>query len=201
MLYIFDLGNVVVNLDFTRALGVWSNLSGTPLAHVQQHFQIESQVDQYERGEISNEEFAAQLCSALQINLSYPQFVSGWQAIFTGLNHQVLERIQQLRTAGHRVVFLSNTNSIHADFLAESHPELLAAADHCYFSHQMGLRKPDIAIYHQVLESEGVSAEQAIFIDDLVENIEAAVQIGINAHLYQDEQSLERAIQSASRFS
>lgn len=50
MLYIFDVGNVIVNLDFTRALGVWSNLSGTPLAHVQQHFQLGPQVERHERG-------------------------------------------------------------------------------------------------------------------------------------------------------
>ena len=201
MLYIFDLGNVIVNLDFTRALGVWSNLSGTPLAHVQQHFQLGPQVERHERGEISDEQFAEALCDELEVNLSYPQFVSGWQAIFTGVNQAVLALIQQLRAEGHRVVLLSNTNQIHTEFLAQQYPELLAAADQSYVSHHIGLRKPDTAIFHHVLAEEGVAPEQAFFVDDLFENIEAAAQLGINTHLYQDVEGLDAAIQGTSNFS
>ena len=200
MLYIFDLGNVIVNLDFTRALGVWSNLSGSPLAHVQQHFQLGSQVERHERGEISDEQFAQALCDELEVNLSYPQFISGWQSIFTGVNHPVLSVIKRLRDEGHRVVILSNTNQIHTEFLAEQYPELIGAADHCYFSHQIGLRKPDTAIYHHVLDAEGVAPEQAFFVDDLFENIEAAAQLGIHTYLYQDAEGLEAAIQRAGNF-
>ncbi|MBT0727768.1 HAD-IA family hydrolase [Rosenbergiella australiborealis] len=200
MLYIFDLGNVIVNLDFTRALGVWSNLSGSPLAHVQQHFQFGPQVERHERGEISDEQFAEALCEELEVNLSYPQFVSGWQAIFIGINQPVLTVIKQLRAEGHRVVLLSNTNQIHTEFLAHQYPDLLAIADHCYFSHRIGLRKPDTAIFHHVLTEEGVAPEQAFFVDDLLENIEAAAQLGIHTYLYQDVEGLEAAIQGASYF-
>ncbi len=199
MLYIFDLGNVVVDLDFTRALGVWSNLSGTPLAQLQQHFQLGKPVAAHERGAITDQQFAAELCNELEINLSYQQFVSGWNAIFTGLNRTVLTHIQQLRAEGQRVVILSNTNKIHTDFLIQHYPEIFSSVDQCYFSYQLGLRKPDLAIYHHILAAEGVTGEQAIFFDDLIENIEAAAQIGINAHLYVDEESLTRASNPASR--
>lgn len=37
MLYIFDLGNVIVDIDFNRVLGVWSDLSRVPLASLKQN--------------------------------------------------------------------------------------------------------------------------------------------------------------------
>ena len=200
MLYIFDLGNVIVNLDFTRAMGVWSKLSGSPLAHVQQHFQWGPHVERHERGEITDQQFAAALCDELAVNLSYPQFVSGWQAIFTDENRAVLAVIKQLRAEGHRVVILSNTNQIHTEFLEQHYPQLFESVDRCYFSHHIGLRKPDTAIYHHVLAEEGVAPAQAFFVDDLFENIEAASQLGIHTYLYQDVEGLEAAIQGAGNF-
>ena len=52
MLYIFDLGNVIIDIDFNRVLGVWSDFSRVPLASLQGHFQMDEAFEQHERGEI-----------------------------------------------------------------------------------------------------------------------------------------------------
>jgi epoxide hydrolase-like predicted phosphatase len=181
MLYIFDLGNVVVDIDFSRVLGVWSDLSRVPLALLKSRFQMGENFERHERGEISDEEFAANLCAELDITLSYEQFVSGWQAIFVGLRPEVITLMQQLRSRGERVVILSNTNRLHCEYWPSQYPEVQQAADKLYLSQDLGMRKPEARIYQHVLEAEGVSADEAVFFDDHPQNIEAARQLGITA--------------------
>ena len=181
MLYIFDLGNVIVNIDFSRVLGVWSDLGRVPLALLQSRFQMGENFERHERGEISDEQFAANLCIELDVTLSYEQFVAGWQALFVGLRPEVIALMQQLRSHGERVVILSNTNRLHCDYWPSQYPEVQQAADKLYLSQDMGMRKPEARIFQRVLEEEGVSAGDAVFFDDNLENIEAARQLGITA--------------------
>ena len=55
MLYIFDLGNVIVDIDFNRVLGAWSDFSRVPLATLKQNFAMGETFHLHERGEISDE--------------------------------------------------------------------------------------------------------------------------------------------------
>ncbi|AGB84703.1 Phosphatase yihX [Serratia rubidaea] len=181
MLYIFDLGNVIVDIDFKRVLGVWSNLSGTPLAVLAERFSMGEVFQRHERGEVSDEEFAARLCDEMGIALSFEQFAAGWQAVFVALRPEVIAIMQRLRNEGHRVVVLSNTNRLHCNYWPQHYPEVAAAADHLYLSQDLGLRKPEPAIYQRVLEAENTPAEQAVFFDDHPDNIAAARALGMTA--------------------
>lgn len=181
MLYIFDLGNVIVDIDFKRVLGVWSKLSGTPLAVLTERFTMGEVFQQHERGEITDEEFAARLCEEMGIALSFEQFATGWQAVFVALRPEVITLMQQLRNDGHRVVVLSNTNRLHCHYWPQHYPEVAAAADHLYLSQDIGLRKPDPAIYQYVLQAEKTTADQAVFFDDHPGNVAAAEALGIKA--------------------
>ena len=80
MLYIFDLGNVIVDIDFNRVLGAWSDLTRIPLASLKKSFHMGEAFHQHERGEISDEAFAEALCHEMALPLSYEQFSHGWQA-------------------------------------------------------------------------------------------------------------------------
>ncbi|MFA1240461.1 glucose-1-phosphatase [Serratia odorifera] len=181
MLYIFDLGNVIVDIDFKRVLGVWSNLSGTPLAVLNERFTMGDVFQQHERGEISDQQFAASLCEEMGIALSFEQFSTGWQAVFVALRPEVIAIMQRLRNEGHRVVVLSNTNRLHCNYWPQHYPEVATAADAMYLSQDIGLRKPDPAIYQYVLEAEHTPAEQAVFFDDHPANVSAAQAVGIKA--------------------
>lgn len=179
MLYIFDLGNVIVDIDFNRVLGAWSDFSRVPLATLKQSFTMGEPFHLHERGEISDEDFAKALCEEMALPLSFEQFSAGWQAVFVSLRKEVIEIMQRLREQGHRVVVLSNTNRLHTTFWPDRYPEIRAAADHIYLSQEMGMRKPEARIYQRVLELEGYSADDAVFFDDNADNIEGANQAGI----------------------
>ncbi|WP_338643695.1 glucose-1-phosphatase [Yersinia bercovieri] len=181
MLYIFDLGNVIVDIDFKRVLGVWSKLSSIPLATLSERFTMGEVFQQHERGEISDEEFALQLSDEMGVSLSFEQFAEGWQAVFVALRPEVIAIMHKLREEGHRVVVLSNTNRLHCNHWPQHYPEVAAAADHMYLSQDLGMRKPEARIYQHVLNAESTPAEQAIFFDDVEANIVAARIEGITA--------------------
>ncbi|MBD2809592.1 glucose-1-phosphatase [Xenorhabdus sp. Vera] len=181
MLYIFDMGNVIIDIDFKRVLAVWSNLSGTPLATLTAKFSLNDIFEKHERGQVSDNEFAEMVCDEMEISLSFEQVAEGWNAVFIGIRQEIIELMNKLRTQGHRVVVLSNTNHLHFDYLSVHYPEIAASADFLYLSQELGMRKPEPDIFKHVLEAEGVTADQAIFFDDVLEHVEAAIQSGINA--------------------
>ncbi|MEI2267593.1 glucose-1-phosphatase [Erwinia sp. CGal63] len=181
MLYIFDLGNVIVDIDFNRVLGVWSDLGRVPLATLQSRFTMGESFERHERGEISDETFADQLCDELGLALSFEQFTAGWQAVFVGVRTDTIRIMNTLRARGERVVILSNTNRLHHRFWPSQYPEVQSAADKLYLSQEMGMRKPEARIWQQVLSEEGFTADQAIFFDDNQENIAAAQALGIQS--------------------
>ncbi len=187
MLYIFDMGNVIIDIDFKRVLGVWSNLSGTPLATLSERFSMGEVFQKHERGEISDEEFAAELSHEMGIALSFEQFSLGWQAVFVGLRTEVIDIFKRLREQGHRVVVLSNTNRLHLNYWPAHYPEIAANTDALYLSQDLGMRKPEPRIFEYVLGQEGVTASQAVFFDDVIENVEAARLMGIEAVLVEDK--------------
>ena len=190
MLYIFDLGNVIVDIDFNRVLGAWSDFSRVPLATLKQNFAMGEAFHQHERGEISDEAFAQAMCHEMDLPLSYEQFSHGWQAVFVAIRPDVVDIMHKLREQGHRVVVLSNTNSLHTTFWPEEYPEIRAAADKIYLSQEMGMRKPEARIYQAVLQAEGFSAADAVFFDDNADNIEGANQLGITSILVTGKETI-----------
>lgn len=190
MLYIFDLGNVIVDIDFNRVLGAWSDLSRVPLATLKQNFTMGESFHQHERGEISDELFAEKLCHEMELPLSYEQFSLGWQAVFVAIRPDVIDIMHKLREQGHRVVILSNTNRLHTTFWPDEYPEVKAAADQIYLSQEMGMRKPEARIYQAVLQAEGFTASDAVFFDDNADNIEGASQCGMTSILVTGKETI-----------
>lgn len=187
MLYIFDLGNVIIDIDFKRVLGVWSNFSGVPLATIEERFTMGESFEKHERGEISDEEFARSISKEMMLTLSFEQFAVGWQSIFVDVREDTLAVMQRLRDQGHRVVILSNTNNLHTAYWPEKFPQVLNAADKAYLSQEIGMRKPEGRIYQYVLDQEKVTVDQAVFFDDNAANIAGAKALGINSVLVTDK--------------
>ena len=84
---------------------------------------------------------------------------------------------------------LSNTNALHIDFIRERYefPKLVRGA---ILSHEVGLRKPDPAIYRKALALSETRAEETVFVDDLQPNVDAAAKLGMIAIRFKDAKSL-----------
>ena len=81
---LFDLGRVVLDIDFARVMKVWSSHAGRDPTDAIAALAHDDIYMQHERGEISDEAFFAHLRKVLNLNITPEQFLEGWNAIFIG---------------------------------------------------------------------------------------------------------------------
>jgi glucose-1-phosphatase len=175
---LFDLGRVVLDIDFNRALLCWAEHAGCEPAHLAGRFARDELYWRHEKGEISDAEYFAGLRGSLRIDLSDAQFLEGWNAIFAG---EMPGIAQLLARAAQRLPLyaFSNTNSPHVEYFSQSYADVLGHFRQLFLSSSIGLRKPDAEAYDHVVKAIGVPAERIVFFDDLAENIEGARARGL----------------------
>jgi glucose-1-phosphatase len=177
---LFDLGRVVLDVDFNRTLSCWAGHAGCEPAHLVGRFARDELYRRHEKGEISDAAFFAGLRASLGIDLSDAQFLEGWNAIFIG---EMPGINQHLARASRRLPLyaFSNTNDPHIEYFSREYADVLGHFREIFLSSSIGLRKPDAEAYDHVVRAIGVPAERIVFFDDLLENIEGARKLGLNA--------------------
>ena len=192
---VFDLGGVLIDLNFERALKAFKKAGFSNIEEQLQSFNREGIFMQYELGNISSEEFRSAIREKASVALTDCEIDDMWNLILVGIPHEKLKLILELRSK-YMVYLLSNTNSIHFKVVEEifkkDHPEdtFLGLFDRVFLSHEMGLRKPDKKIYEKVIEEIGAAPETCIFFDDLQENLNAAKEVGLHTYLIDHPKAL-----------
>ncbi len=190
---IFDLGNVVIDIDFERIFKKWSFYSGVPVEDMQAAFQMDAAYEKHERGEIEGIEYHQHLEQTLEMQLSYEQFCEGWNDIMVTPIDETVRLLESLR--GRVPLYaLSNANTLHKNFWEKTYHKELSHFEQVFVSSDMGSRKPEPAIYLQALELIGVEAENIIFFDDLAVNVEAARALGLTAVQVHSPLDVEKCI-------
>lgn len=182
---IFDLGGVIIDLDIPATLQAFSRLSGKSHDQITAIFHSAPEFLLFETGEVDDQQFRDFVRRAFELTASDEQIDFCWNAMLVGIPQDKLKLIAGLK-GGFRTFLLSNTNSIHLKHindvtLRESTGEndLDQYFHRAYYSHQMGLRKPDTGIYQRVLDENGLRADETLFLDDNLSNVEAANRLGI----------------------
>jgi glucose-1-phosphatase len=190
---LFDLGRVVLDIDFNRTLRLWAQHAAREPAELARRFLRDELYHRHEKGEISDEVFFAGLRLSLGVDISDAQFVEGWNAIFIG----EMPGIDQLlsRAARHLPLYaFSNTNAAHVAYFSGRFAGVLGHFRETFVSSAIGLRKPDAEAYDHVIQAIGVPAERIVFFDDLAENVEGARQRGVKAVLVTSPDDVARAL-------
>ena len=177
---LFDLGRVVIDIDFDKALACWAGHAGCEPAHLVGRFARGEIYQRHETGGIDDAEFFASLRTSLGIDLSDAQFLEGWNAIFAGEMPGIGSLLTRARMRVPLYAF-SNTNSAHVKHFSQAYAEVLGHFREIFLSSAIGLRKPDAAAYDYVVQAIGVPAERIVFFDDLAENIDGARARGLTA--------------------
>ena len=177
---LFDLGRVVLDVDFNKALSCWAGQAGCEPAQLVGRFVHDDVYQRHERGEIEDAEFFASLRASLGVGLSDAQFLEGWNAIFAGEMPGIAPLLK--RAADRLPLYaFSNTNSAHVEHFSQAYADVLSHFREMFLSSTIGLRKPDAAAYDHVVKAIGVPASRIVFFDDLAENIEGARARGLTA--------------------
>lgn len=191
---LFDLGGVLLELDYTRTSDAFDRLAGRRLAVYSKTEQAHL-FDRFERGELDAATFRAELRALLarsgaarESSITDAELDAAWNALLGGVPAHNLEMLRALRRT-HRVYLLSNTNEIHlAAFLERFERDHGARYGSWsdlfhrdYYSHLLGARKPEREIFERVLRAEGLVAERTLFIDDNWSNVLGARAVGLCA--------------------
>jgi glucose-1-phosphatase len=177
---LFDLGRVVIDVDFDRVLACWAAHAGCEPARLAGRLMPDENFKRHETGEIADAEFFAGLRQSLDIDVSDAQFLEGWNAIFAG---EMPGISALLARAAQRLPLyaFSNTNRPHVEHFSATYAGVLGHFREIFLSSAIGLRKPDAAAYDHVVKAIGVPAQRIVFFDDLAANIEGARARGLTA--------------------
>jgi FMN phosphatase YigB (HAD superfamily) len=177
---LFDLGRVVLDIDFSKATACWAAHAGCAPSDIVERFERGEAYRHHEIGKISDAAYFDSLRALLGIGISDDQFLEGWNAIFAGEMPGIAPLLE--RAARHVPLYaLSNTNRPHVEYFSKTYADLLGHFREIYLSSTIGLRKPDAAAYDHVVKAIGVPASRILFFDDLAENVEAARARGLHA--------------------
>jgi putative hydrolase of the HAD superfamily len=177
---LFDLGRVVINIDFNKALACWAGHAGCEPVHLLERFARNDVYKRHETGEITDAEFFAGLRATLGIGISDAQFLEGWNAIFSGEMPGIAPLLARAAKRLPLYAF-SNTNRPHVEHFSKIFAGVLGHFREIFLSSTIGLRKPEAAAYDHVVKAIGVPARRIVFFDDLAENIEGARMRGLTA--------------------
>jgi len=171
---LIDLGGVLYEIDIAHTMQRYRALSRRSAEQISyQSQQPLIWFTQLDRGEIDIDTFAKGLQQDLALDADLATIKQIWRELLIGVfpgRVEVLARLAQ----HYRLALLSNTSRYHHDHYRPACEPLFAHMDHLFFSFEMGLTKPDPAIYQQALAQAGWRAEETLFMDDSQRNLDAA---------------------------
>src|SRR5690242_7035201 len=177
---LFDLGRVVLDIDFARVMRIWASHAGCAPDDLAARFVVNDSFRDHEMGRIDDAAFFGNLRQSLGIGISDAQFLEGWNAIFTG---EMPDIAASLARAGQRLPLyaFSNTNNAHVVHFSHAYAGVLGHFRDIYLSNAIGLRKPEAAAFDHVVKAIGLPASRIVFFDDSADNITGARARGLTA--------------------
>lgn len=181
---IFDLGGVIINIDYDKSIQELQKLCKDNCSIAYSQKEQSHLFDLLETGACSNAEFRNGLRDTYKIDATDDQIDEAWNAMLLDIPQERIDLLLELGKK-YRIFLLSNTNAIHLErfnqIVAHSFtiPSLDSLFEKTYYSHLVGKRKPDAAIFEQILAANNLQKEDTLFIDDSIQHIHSANTIGI----------------------
>ncbi len=193
---IFDIGGVILNLDYMRTVAKIQDLGASDLD--KSIYETPLFTD-YEKGLISCAEFREGIRKTLKIRATDDQIDAAWNAMLLDLPPERLALIQKL-SVKYRTFILSNTNQIHKTaFEAQIQQispfkNLDEITEKAYYSHLIHDRKPNASIFRTVLDENHLEPEETVYLEDTWVHIQTAKSLGINTIHIQPPRTMIEAL-------
>lgn len=183
---IFDLGGVILNIDFKKTNDAFHSLGLENFGQHINQFHITDLFIQYETGQIDDIEFIENVAKLSDKPMSQDEIIDAWNALLLDFPRERIDLLKKIKTK-YRTFLLSNTNSLHLkEFQQRLHNEqgvyLEDLFEKAYYSHVVQLRKPHADIFNLVLQENNLDPAETLFIDDTESNFPEAQKLGIQIY-------------------
>lgn len=193
---IFDLGGVIINLDYNRTIHAFEELGMENFHDVYSQAAQTNLFDDFETGKISAQRFINSLLPYLKSGTTPNMVVHAWNAMILDVPKEKLDLLLELK-AKYPVFLLSNTNELHVPVVRREWSKVSDSPMEHYFnriflSHEIHQRKPDRSIFEYVCIEERLVPERTLFIDDSIQHIKGASAYGLQTiHLTETESLIQ----------
>jgi putative hydrolase of the HAD superfamily len=187
---IFDLGNVIIDLDTEATKQDFNFLYGPDYEEVMADLKERNVFKKFETGSISTQTFLNELAS-YDDNITFDEIKNAWSAMLLDIpeeNYKILKKTKE----NYKTFCLSNTNKLHIDFIykqlksTKGVTNLNGFFEKVYLSHEVGKRKPNEDIFQLVLDNHNLVPSETLFIDDTKKHLQGAEKLGIRT-IHMDE--------------
>jgi len=186
---ISDMGMVVLWFDndvFIRKLAVSATVPEDRIKEAA-HWNMDL-LTEFDKGTISPGDFYRRVVRAVGSGIGEAEFNAIYNDIFR-LNPPALDVLREQKAAGRTLVLLSNTDVLRFGHIRRTYPEILIFDDYV-LSYELGMVKPEPRIYLEAARRAGCRPEECVFIDDIPENVAAAMKLGMAGIVYRPETDL-----------
>lgn len=191
---LFDLGGVIIDVDFMRTLSSWAAAAGQEVQTLAEQLGPDHFFEQHERGELSCQDYFRILQERHLPGLSDAQMREGWNATLGKEIPGVRSLVEQLAEIIPIYVF-SNTNPTHQRCWERDCAETLGYFREVFVSSEIGQRKPETRAFLSVADRIGLPPEQILFFDDNPDNVAGARSSGMHAVTIREHADLLNAVQ------
>jgi glucose-1-phosphatase len=174
---IFDIGRVIIQVDLARASEAFGKRDGLSSEQVWNALQTDARWDDWQEGRMTPRDWHKHLCEKFQLSFSFEEFCASWNRVLDPVTILPEPLFERLATSC-RLALLSNTDPIHVAHIEATFGFVRHFPVRDY-SCRVGTSKPAPAIYHHALRELDALPEEALYIDDLRENVAAAVRLGM----------------------
>ena len=185
---VFDLGNVLIPFDYNILLKkleeIEHGLGNKLMEYYRSNYSIHRK---FEKGLVTEKEFVGKMLDAVDNKINAETFCNHYANIFR-VNEQVVSLLPILHK-NYNLYLLSNTDSIHQKYGWQKY-DFLKYFDKLILSHEIGAVKPEKKIYRTVEKYSGLPSKKHLFIDDIEEYVNAAVNLGWGGIHFNDYNSL-----------
>jgi putative hydrolase of the HAD superfamily len=193
---IFDFGGVLLNLDYHKTDTAFKDLGFTNFDEMYSQFKADHLFEKLETGSVSEEQFFVILNKAADKPIDKEAISAAWSAMLLDYRKESLDCLKEL-SKNYQLFLLSNTNILHQRAFYDIYEKQFGRNDFndhfakAWYSHEIGMRKPNKEIYEFVLKDAGLIAGETLFIDDSYPNLPPAREAGIRTHLLLPEERIE----------
>lgn len=181
---VFDLGGVIINIDFDRTYHALAALAGLSYEDTLALVKKEELFYRFETGRLEEREFLSLVRETFCPQHKEGEIRRAWNALLLDIPSERIDLLRRLRKK-YRLYLLSNTNYTHIlevnNILNNSCGigDLRELFDKVYYSYEVNMVKPDVEIYQFVCEDSKLKPEETVFLDDMLPNLAGASSAGL----------------------